>query len=280
MINPVLKKEIKTKMRTWKTPALITLYLMILSFFMFFAFIEAVNGNIYRGFRPQFLKETYIIITIIQLILITFIVPATTASSISGEKQRKTFDILLCTRLSSLSIVVGKLAASLVQLFLLLLVSLPVLSILFLFGGISPGNILALFGFFVVTSILFGSIGLFTSAYFRKVATSTIVSYLIALFLVLGTIILTVFFYEVFDVNYNSETIFNILLYSNPFSGLSSILSYQLGNKMLMLGSLLGNPTKSVLMPLYINIVFDIVISVLLIMFTSLKINPLSRINK
>jgi len=280
-MNPVLKKELKTRMRTWKTSIMLSIYILILSSLMLLIFIE--TGS-FRGFRPGFLNEMYLVIAVLQLILITFIVPATTASSISGERERSTFDLLLCTRLSSISIVLGKLMASLAQIVLLLVVSIPILSILFLFGGISPGNILVLFIFYFITSILFGSIGIFASAFFNKTSTSTVISYLITLFLIGGTFIVVIFSRGIFlgTMGRIPTRFLEIVLYANPFSGLSAILGHQLGED--ILGGLLNRRNSaSVLIPLYYNIGFDLIISSILLYLTSLKINPMksfSGLNK
>ena len=65
------------------------------------------------------------------------VIPSNTSGSISGEKERKTLDILLSSKMSPYAIVIGKLMASLNMVMMLAVSSLPVLSIVFLFGGIS-----------------------------------------------------------------------------------------------------------------------------------------------
>ncbi len=281
MINPVLKKELKTRMRTWKTPAMISLYAILICSLFFIIFIESfVNSRYGVGFRPYSVRTMYIVITIFQMLLIIFIVPAITSSSICGERERRTFDMLVGTRLSSFSIVLGKLMASLAQIVLLLIVSIPILSIMFLFGGFSPGNIIMLFLFYLVTAIYFGSIGIFTSTFFRKTTTSTIMSYLISLFLVGGTIIITVIWAEFVRSNlYGSQrpaSFYPLIMHFNPFSGLSSILLYQMGEN--IFGGLLYTNQKSVaLLNLYINVGVSLTISFILLFLSSLKINPMNK---
>ncbi|MGF7058972.1 ABC transporter permease [Brassicibacter mesophilus] len=279
MMNPVLKKELKTRMRSWKTPLMMSIYTTILAALMLLIFSEAFLGyNNYRGVRPSSLKEMFFIISILQLILIIFIVPATTSSSISGERERSTLDLLICTRLSSRSIILGKLMSSLAEIILLLLVSIPVLSIMFLFGGVSPGNILTIFAFYFVTSILLGSIGIFCSTFFKKTTASTIVSYLITLGLVGGTffviLMLQVFYYMPKGLSITSN--YPIILYANPFSGLAAILSEMMGED--ILGGLSRGAKTSPLLPLYINLSFDLVVSFILLSLSSLKINPMTRL--
>ena len=64
--------------------------------------------------------------------------PALVAGVIADEKQRKTLHYLMASRLSSAEIVLGKLLVRMLYVTVLLGVSLPVLSLLVLLGGIDP----------------------------------------------------------------------------------------------------------------------------------------------
>lgn len=279
-MNPVLKKELKTRMRTWRTPVMISLYVLVLSLLVLLVFADMIfsyNGS--RGMRLDNVKDMFFIFTIFQLLLLIFIVPATTAGSISGERERSTLELLICTRMSSFSIILGKLFSSLAEVIVLLIASIPVLSTFFIFGGVSPGNIILIFGFYFVTAILFGSIGIFMSAFFKKTSTSTVASYMMALFLLGGTffivLISRVLFYLPRGLSITQT--FPIILYANPLSGLGAILFKMMGTDILSgfigRGSI-GNP----LLPLYINLGFDLVVSAILLYLSALKINPMTKL--
>jgi hypothetical protein len=64
------------------------------------------------------------------------------ALSIAGEKDRRTLDFLLATRLGNAEIVLGKLAACLVTLFVTMAAGLPIMLLFNLLGGIDPWLIL------------------------------------------------------------------------------------------------------------------------------------------
>ena len=68
------------------------------------------------------------------------------AGVIADEKQRKTLHYLMASRLTSFEIVLGKLLARMLYVAVLLGVSLPVLSLLVLFGGIDPRLVCCLAG--------------------------------------------------------------------------------------------------------------------------------------
>lgn len=283
MINPVLKKELKTRMRTWKTPTIISLYALFIAGLLMLIFLETfVSSNYYNGFRPSSLKSLYLVIIIFQMSLILFIVPATTSSSISGERERQTLDLLVGTRLSSFSIILGKLMASLAQIVLLIVVSIPVLSIMFLFGGFSIGNLLIIFAFYIIMAIFFGSIGVFLSTFFKRTTTSTIMSYFVTLILTLGTLIGTIIWRSFYFVRIYRSMItrppvfFPKIMYLNPLSGLSAILEDQMGVNFFE-GLLYRGPNASVLSTFYINIAVCLVISFVLLYLSSLKINPMKK---
>ncbi|WP_066503809.1 ABC transporter permease [Abyssisolibacter fermentans] len=278
MINPVLKRELKTKGRSFRTTLMMIFYILIISSVMSVVLYTSNSGyNSYMGFDPESIKEIYFGISILQMALICLIIPATTSGSICGERQRKTFNLLICTKMSSWSIVLGKLFASMIQTILLLILTIPIISILFLYGGLSIGNIILLFLFYLVTAILLGSIGLFSSAYFKKAVTATVTSYFVMLLLTVGTIYVVTVGVRIFDTELTLETVKWIarLLYINPFTGLTAILSQQLGAD-IFLGDI-ANITFIKRTIIY-NLSFDLLFSFLLLYLTTLKINPMKGI--
>src|SRR6185295_9683946 len=72
------------------------------------------------------------------VLLLAFITPALTAGAVSGERERRTLDLLLVTRASPLGLVLGKLAGSLLYVLFLLLAALPAFALVYLYGGVPP----------------------------------------------------------------------------------------------------------------------------------------------
>ena len=62
--------------------------------------------------------------------------PTFAAGSITGEKERKTYEMLLASPLQPATILIGKLLSSLSYLVILILSSLPLMILCFLLGGI------------------------------------------------------------------------------------------------------------------------------------------------
>lgn len=282
-MNPVLKKELTVRTRSWRMPITISLYLFFICAFLGLIASQMIFGyRYYRGIRIEELKVLYIAITIFQLILVAFIIPATTSSSICGEKERRTFDLLLCTRLSSFSIVSGKLFSSLSFMILLLVVSIPIFSIFFLFGVITPFNILVLFAYYLVTALLFGSIGIFASAFFRKTTSATVFTYFLVLLLMFGTAFCLIIVRSLsmrIGINNISDFlkgIYNGVVYMNPMVGIGAILENQFGEGPIREILIDRKANANLLQPLYYNMIFSFISSAVLIAITSLKINPLN----
>src|SRR5690606_6689202 len=112
-----------------------------------------------------------------ELMLIIFIAPAFTAGAVTGERERKTYDLLQITLLPRPSFIIGKLESALGYIFLLLLAAIPLQSIAFLFGGVSETELIISFVILVVTAIALGTIGLYFSTAAERTLTASVRAY-------------------------------------------------------------------------------------------------------
>lgn len=175
--NPVLIKEIKLRFRSLKSFTGILFYLIAMSIFVF-GFIMLTTSFTGTGyFRPEESFFMFSLLTFIQLGLILFITPGLTAGAISTEREKQTLNILLTTSQTSFQIIVGKLSSSISFLLLLLVAGLPIYSLVFLFGGVSPGQLGIIFLFYFLTMIAIGGIGIMFSTIIRKTIVSMIATY-------------------------------------------------------------------------------------------------------
>ena len=111
-INPVLRNESKLSVRTPRFSLMILIYISVLATGILI-FYNSYSRDIYAsGINPQGAVTLYITMAVIQAILLMFIVPSLTATSICSEREKQTLDILLSTRLTPLQIIFGKLSAS------------------------------------------------------------------------------------------------------------------------------------------------------------------------
>lgn len=189
MVNPVLAKELRDRVRTWRSPLLITLYILVLGGIGGFYYYLQTRYS-FGGTQALRLGLTIFgILAVMQLVLIAFLTPGMTASIISGERERQTWPLLLVTRLSPLSIVTGKLLSAISYIVLLVIVSMPIYSTVFLFGAVAMRDLLLVVLISLATTVTIASIGLFCSALFKRTITAIVISYFLTFFLFGGTLI-------------------------------------------------------------------------------------------
>ncbi len=189
-LNPVYQKELKTSVRGMRTAVILLGYNGILALFGLFAFFITFEYDSRFGGIVDYasILRIYAIITAAEFGLVLFTVPALTAASISGEREKQTLEILLTTRLTPFQIILGKLASSISMIILLALSSLPVLAIVFTIGGVTLRDFMFFMLLIIVTALFAGSIGMFFSTLFKKTTSATVSTYGVLLMLGIGTL--------------------------------------------------------------------------------------------
>jgi ABC-2 type transport system permease protein len=186
--NPIVAKEYRTRMRTWRSPLAITIYIVLLGgigWAVFSALSFSLSGV---GQTPGTLGQMlFTFLILFQVGLLAFITPALTAGAISGERERQTLDLLFVTPIAPFSIIWGKLLASMSFIVLLLFISVPIFSLVFLFGGIEFDQVAYAFIVTGVTAMTLGFLGVAFSTFFRRTLASTVASYAAAFVLLVGS---------------------------------------------------------------------------------------------
>lgn len=286
--NPVLSSELKVKMRSFKTIMGIMLYVGILIFIASLYYSIAVEQTKYWGMDAVNVNQNigttlYILIAIFQFGLIMVITPAQTAGAISGERERQTLDLLLCTKMSAFEIIIGKLISSLAFILLLIISSLPLLSLVFLFGGITPGDIATLFLFYIIIAMVVGSISIFYSTIFKRTMVATVVTYVTLFAWYVLTIIIAVYLISRHYMAPSAQQPYTpFILYFNPLFGLGDIIARQLGGNAQntftgMFGLSIGAPgqvSNINLNPWTINAILMCIITAIMLTVSSIRIKP------
>ena len=188
MFNPILASSARRRVRTVRTPLILTLYAV---FPLIFAAVSTLSMS-----KPQLAitdmrgnVEQYIILTVLQFFLIVMVAPAMTAGSISGERERQTLELLLVTNTGSGRIVWGKLLESFAFLALIVLSGLPMTCAVLAVGGLGIKLAFFSFAFLLCCAFTAAAIGLFCSAVFRKTVTATVAAYLFVFAIGIGTLL-------------------------------------------------------------------------------------------
>ena len=141
------------------------------------AWISEIGGELTSSQVKWFAFSTFCGIAVGQEILTLALTPALVAGVIADEKQRKTLHYMLASQLTSPEIVLGKLLVRMLYLMVLLGVSLPVLSLLVLLGGIDPQ--LVLLGCLVTfsTGWFLAALSIWASTIARRVREAFVIAY-------------------------------------------------------------------------------------------------------
>jgi ABC-type Na+ efflux pump permease subunit len=100
------------------------------------------------------------VLAFLQLLLVLFFSGMFAASSITTEKDRRTFVLLLMTDLTNREIVLGKLLGSQLEIFAMIGLSLPVLALTMLLGGVDGRQVFLMFLILSAVGLASGSLGL------------------------------------------------------------------------------------------------------------------------
>ncbi len=174
--NPLLRKELRQRMRSLRTVLAVSLYLIVIGAVAFTFMYVNVQGQTLL-LQPTRTAELFTFLSYLQLALISFVTPGIASGVISGERERQTLPVLLTTPLSPWSVIFTKWMTSISFLVLLILMTFPLYSIVFLFGGVVPSQVLAVFGLQFMTLGAIASISIFWSTIVQRTGWSTVLSY-------------------------------------------------------------------------------------------------------
>lgn len=183
-LRGLLGKELRTRSRGWRPVIVLTIYLGLLTLgvSVFLGVAARANGTI----SPTTGLILFSVLGTGSVLLLAFLTPALTSGAISGERERRTLDLLIVTRASALGLVVGKLLGSLFYILFLLVAALPFFAVVYLFGGVPPLYLGAVFAVAAVTAISYAALGLLFSTILRRTLVATVAAYLCVGTLVFG----------------------------------------------------------------------------------------------
>lgn len=181
--NPVALKELRGRMRGSRAFVVLTVYVALMSIFTVVLYlIYTASASVTLSTSGGVIGKTIFAGLVgIELFLVCFVAPAFTAGAISGERERRTFNLLRTTLLPARRIVTGKLLSALAYIVLLLLVAVPLQSLAFLMGGVTIEEVLLSVELLLVTAIAYGAAGIFFSAVTKRTLAASILTYTFAL---------------------------------------------------------------------------------------------------
>lgn len=187
-LNPIYHKETVVVNRTIRMSMLVMVFNMILSVVALLNLYSTTKTVESTG-RVWFssMLDIYIMISMFEFALLLFIVPALTAGSISGERERQTLDLLLCTKMKPVEIILGKLMSSFNTISILILSSFPILALVYVYGGLTLFDLLLLFCYLYINAIFIGSFSIMYSTVIKRTSFAMVISYVTEILLLAGT---------------------------------------------------------------------------------------------
>lgn len=239
MTNPILAFGAKRRMRSIRTPMLLTLYALLLA--------ALALLTVYSPFLKPYVRlgdmtsgvTGYQLMLILQFGLLLLVAPAITSGSISGERERQTLDLLLVTNTGAWQIVFGKLMESFAFLALMVLCALPAMSMVLLLGSVTFGQLMLSVLFLLVVAFAGLCVGLFCSTFMKRTVSATVMAYL--MMLGIGVVTFVFLWYDVHQLDMIYRRInqagqelpaiqYQAISFStNPALGLLDLITVQLG---------------------------------------------------
>lgn len=176
--NPVLQRELLVNLRMRRGFFLLLGYVVMSGAIVFLAwpseqkFDMTVSNAGQRLIDPFFLG---------QFLIATMMAPSFAAGAITGDKERKTYEMLLASPLRPAAIVLGKLLASLCHVAILIFSSLPIVMLCLPLGGVHFSELLAAYLAIILSVLTCGMISIACSSFFQRTSASLVVSYLLIL---------------------------------------------------------------------------------------------------
>ena len=253
MLNPILASSALRRMRSTRTMIIIGTYVAVLLLLACLCMSSLLLSDAINIHSISQGIDAYLALLLAQFALIVLVAPAMTASSIAGERERQTLELLLVTNTGSMRIVFGKLMESFAFLALLIVSGLPVMCLAMVPGGVTLFQILSGMLFLLCCAFAAASVGVLCSSFMKNTVGATIISYIIILFIGVTTLLPLVYgigssitdvLYD--DAAYAAMTQFDAVkmipqpLLINPGVGLISLIESQTGSLQTTYASMRG----------------------------------------
>lgn len=232
LTGPIFDKELRVSSRRKRNYTLRLIYVILLTIFVAIVWLSVVKSegsSAYQKSRMALAGKT-IVSTIVtfQFIATQIIAVIILSTSISDEIYHRTLGLLMTTPIGGFQIVMGKLFSKLLQLILLLAITLPLLAIVRIFGGVPWDYVLSSLCITLTAVIFAGSLSLFFSINNRRayvVIIKTVVTLgILYFFIPILTTVLIRPRWLYAPVFRNMVTVFPLLvafIHLNPFGAIS-----------------------------------------------------------
>lgn len=293
--NPVYKREMTVSSRSIRVPVIMMVFnsvlalVALLNMYSMTSQVRVTAEISYASFL-----DLYVFVAAIEFLMLVFIMPALTSGSISGERERQTLNLMLSTQMTPFQIVIGKLMSSMVNMALLVVSSFPVVSLVFVYGGIRITDLMLLLLLYLAVALLSAGLGLCFSAVCRRSTVATAISYGFLVFLIAGTYAVNYFIWSMAQMGaasyvnqmggiasqVNSGVLIYLMLF-NPAVTFYQIIGAQAGKREVSaqviqwFGSRSSNPILDAWIP--VSLILQTLLALLLLAVAVRAVDPVGR---
>lgn len=154
------------------------LLMMYSSWLTYTAYTAHTPGGLGTNELSRFGTEFFQTFAVIQFVVVVLLTPVYVGGTICVEKERKTLEFLFATDLRNREIIFGKLASRVTNLLMFTLLGLPILTLVQLFGGVDPEQVLALFVATATTVVGLAAVSIWYSTMLKKARDAIMLTYL------------------------------------------------------------------------------------------------------
>lgn len=295
-MNPVYKRETMVSSRSFRLALIVMFFNTVLALIILLNMYSVVEQvKLTAEIQYSSFTTLYTFVAVVEFVMLMFIMPALTAGSISGERERQTLDILLTTTMKPWEIIIGKLNASFSTMFLMIISSFPLLAVSFVYGGVLMTDVLLLLFCYLAVALLCGSMGICFSTLFKRSTIATVVSYGVLILIAGGTYAVNVFSLSISRLNMQSNYalsvsgmtsqansgVFLYMLLLNPVATFYVMINGQAGDNEVMrsLNSWFGPHPDNLIMKNWVvlSILIQLVLGVIFLFIAVKNISPKKR---
>ena len=191
--NAATKRDLRVQLRGNKAILLWTFYLVVFVAVAIYTYsqIAAAGRHTSISYAQAQLQTFYYAVLALLGGIVSVIAPALGATAIVSERQRRSLDLVFTAPVSAKYYLVGKLLSTYRYIWMLLLLSLPVVSVGVIMGGATWADVAKTLLIISIDALLFSAIALGISAGATKLTTAVILSYLVVGIICMFTVSMT-----------------------------------------------------------------------------------------
>lgn len=180
--------------------------------------------------------QLYLTLAMAECLMIVLITPTLAGMGISQERENGNLEIFFSSGVTPYQVVFGKFVSCMNMLFVLLVTSLPVFSLVFVYGGIRMSNLIMMIVILLIVALEVCACSIMCSARAKSSAQAVVSAYGINLLIIAGTIFIHLAPSFLYQASYGESlgspvAWYHYLLLANPVVTFYGVLNVQAGSR-------------------------------------------------